>query len=203
MLDVKEPSRGSLGRADVAVIREVLKQTDGRVPVSAALGEWRERDSRSEEEILSLGLRFVKWGFTGYPDRLPPEAIERRASLPPGTEMVFVCYGDWQSVNAPSPRTIIQTASEHDFKVILFDTYTKDGSSIRKHLPFAEVGEFITAARSRGIETVLAGSLTAESIQELKPLQPAWFAVRGAACGDGDRKGMIDEKRVRELKRIV
>jgi (5-formylfuran-3-yl)methyl phosphate synthase len=203
LLDVKEPSRGSLGRANADVIQGIVRQAGGRVPVSAALGEWQERDPRAEEEILSLGLRFVKWGFTGYPDRLPLEAVERRPSLPTGTEMVLVCYGDWQSVNAPSPRTIIQSAFEHDFKVILFDTFTKDGSSILRHLDFAELSEFVSAARSRGIEAVLAGSLTAESIRDLKPLQPAWFAVRGAACGDGDRKGMIDENRVRELKRIV
>ena len=42
LIDVKEPSRGPLGRADAGVIRYVVKAVGGRAPVSAALGELKE-----------------------------------------------------------------------------------------------------------------------------------------------------------------
>ena len=39
LIDVKEPARGSLGRAKGSVIRDVVLRIAGQVPVSAALGE--------------------------------------------------------------------------------------------------------------------------------------------------------------------
>src|SRR5690242_18461623 len=39
LIDVKEPARGSLGRADAATLTDVLRMVAGRRPVSAALGE--------------------------------------------------------------------------------------------------------------------------------------------------------------------
>ena len=40
LIDIKEPSRGSLGRADWAVVTETVRQVAGRVPVSVAMGDW-------------------------------------------------------------------------------------------------------------------------------------------------------------------
>ena len=39
VIDIKEPGRGPLGRADEATWRAVRAEVAGRVPVSAALGE--------------------------------------------------------------------------------------------------------------------------------------------------------------------
>jgi len=61
LIDVKEPSRGPLGAADSEVIGDVLRAVDGRVPVSAALGEfvaWRDRP-------VPRGLHYAKWGMAG------------------------------------------------------------------------------------------------------------------------------------------
>src|SRR5262249_54305435 len=42
LIDIKEPSHGSLGRADDAAVTAVLQAVGGRKPVSAAFGELRE-----------------------------------------------------------------------------------------------------------------------------------------------------------------
>ena len=39
IIDVKEPSRGALGRADDTIIADIVRSVAGRAPVSAALGE--------------------------------------------------------------------------------------------------------------------------------------------------------------------
>jgi len=65
LIDVKEPSRGPLGTADSDVIAEVLRAVNGRVPVSAALGEfvaWQDR-------FVPRGLHYAKWGMAGQNDR--------------------------------------------------------------------------------------------------------------------------------------
>jgi uncharacterized protein (UPF0264 family) len=59
LIDVKEPSRGALGRADDQVIRDVIEAVGGRVPVSAALGELAE----AVPQTIPVGLTFAKWGL--------------------------------------------------------------------------------------------------------------------------------------------
>src|SRR5262245_16212587 len=39
LIDVKEPTRGALGRAENAVVADVVTKVAGRRPISAALGE--------------------------------------------------------------------------------------------------------------------------------------------------------------------
>ncbi len=63
VIDVKEPSRGSLGRADDATIDEVVRVVAGRRPVSAALGELH--DFGEWPECLPQ-LQFVKWGLSKF-----------------------------------------------------------------------------------------------------------------------------------------
>src|SRR5438128_1572682 len=71
LIDVKEPSRGPLGRADDTTIAAVVKQVAGRRPVSAALGELpayeETRSARVSDpadlvtEGLPAGLRYIKF----------------------------------------------------------------------------------------------------------------------------------------------
>ena len=58
IIDVKEPSRGPLGRADDMVIRAVLAAAADRVPVSAACGELIEPQTPAPH-----GLAFTKVGL--------------------------------------------------------------------------------------------------------------------------------------------
>src|SRR6266478_5781453 len=62
LIDVKEPGRGSLGRAEDAVIAAVIAAVAARRPVSAALGELMEEGS---QPFSGPGLSFVKWGLAG------------------------------------------------------------------------------------------------------------------------------------------
>src|ERR1700678_3944537 len=66
LIDVKEPNRGSLGRADDAVIAAVVAIVAGRRPVSAAMGELRDRGP----PFPGPELAYQKWGLSGCGGRL-------------------------------------------------------------------------------------------------------------------------------------
>src|SRR5262245_15500947 len=70
IIDIKEPSHGSLGRANDRTIQEIIGVVKGRRLVSVALGEWQDRpalphfdgwwlakvgfaDNRDNHEVLS------------------------------------------------------------------------------------------------------------------------------------------------------
>src|SRR4051794_20645147 len=62
VIDVKEPRRGPLGRADDATVAAVVAAVAGRRPVSAALGELADAGAAAP---AVPGLAFVKWGLAG------------------------------------------------------------------------------------------------------------------------------------------
>src|SRR5215472_5029815 len=68
VIDVKEPARGSLGRASDRTIAEVVCFVAGKRPVSAALGELA-KSLAVEWPRANLFLAYVKWGLAGYEDR--------------------------------------------------------------------------------------------------------------------------------------
>src|SRR5947199_258894 len=102
LLDVKEPARGPLGKADERVIEEVVRCAVGRVPVSAALGELRDVSKpreASDTSRLPPGITYGKLGLAGcgcWPDwpKRWAAALER---LPGGVTPVAVAYADWRS----------------------------------------------------------------------------------------------------------
>jgi hypothetical protein len=202
IIDIKDPSRGSLGRADLTEIEAIQQMIADRVPVSSALGEWKEWSEELLPSIRSLGLSFVKWGFAGTPEaprKFPAGFEEARRLLEPRTRVVLTAYADWERANSPAPSTIVAWAIESQFSVVLIDTWRKDGMHLLDWLPKEILHSMITELHKANVRVALAGSLTCELIKELKPLAPDWFAVRTAACRNAERNNEIDSALVRGI----
>jgi uncharacterized protein (UPF0264 family) len=204
LIDVKEPDHGSLGRATSEVIAEVLDLVAARRPVSAALGELAE----SENAFPDLPrLTFVKWGLAGmqsepdWPDRL--RQVHQRLQTTGPCRLVVAAYGDWRRAKAPLPLDVVYFAVRERAGGLLLDTWHKDGSTLLDWVSMAEMREWRELCRSSGVCLALAGSLGAAAIRALLPVQPDWFAVRGAVCAQGQRRGAIDEGRIRELVELL
>ena len=125
ILDIKEPLRGPLGRADVDTIAEIQHEVGNSVPVSVALGELVDCDPTQLEELPPVA--FAKFGLSklgALPDwkALWAQCISR---LPLGTQPVAVIYADWQSCGAPSPEEIVAAAQDISCRAILVDTFEK------------------------------------------------------------------------------
>lgn len=199
LLDVKEPARGPLGRADDDTIRAVLAAVAGRRPVSAALGELIERAA----DYPGPGLAFVKRGLGGCGGRADwgRELLQAIAAGGHGdpSRGVGVAYADWQSVQAPPPAEVCAFACTRRLGAFLLDTARKDGRTLLDWLTPEEIGQLCRACRRTGVRVALAGSLGTEQIDRLRPAEPDWFAVRGAVCHAGRRESAIDPERVRHL----
>jgi uncharacterized protein (UPF0264 family) len=211
LIDVKEPTRGPLGRADAPAIAAVVEAVAGRAPVSAALGELRECPLVGVAADLPDGLRFVKWGLSGmlrggWNGSLVLARLafagRRRDKKYTGPECVVVAYADWVPAEAPRPADIVAGLKESWVKTVLVDTFQKNGSTLLDWLSVEEITALVRTCQDAGVKVALAGSLTAVEIERLRGVRPDWFAVRGAAC-DGGRGGTISEHRVRALADLV
>jgi uncharacterized protein (UPF0264 family) len=190
VIDVKNPARGSLGRADGEVIAAIVGRVAGRKPVSAAMGELAERPLPPPVD----GLDFVKWGLAGYADRdWRRDLTEAARGL---NSPVAVAYADWRRANAPAPDEVTAYAIQHRWSAVLFDTWRKDGATLFDWLPAPDLARLTQPLHAARLRFALAGSLAFEHLPLLTPLNPDWLAVRGAVCRQGDRGAVLDGERV-------
>lgn len=208
IIDVKEPSRGSLGRADDDVIQTVVEAVAGRRPVSAALGEWVDGPRLTSVH----GLAFVKWGLAGCARRTDwRAALDRWLDSKTGPQIVLTAYADWQSAHAPSVEEVFSHACERPGSVLLIDTHCKDASNPRQKrrptlldwISVADVEDLCARARAASVRIALAGSLGEAEIRELQAARPEWFAVRGTVCADADRGASVEVDKVRRLVELL
>jgi len=205
LIDVKEPTRGPLGTAEAEVVAAVVERVAGRVPVSAALGEWSANAITEAHWHLELKLDFVKWGLAGYTPTpgWGEDLLDTRRQLPAGMEMVAVAYADWERAKSVPPVELVRFAKRFRFRALLLDTFGKDGKTLLDFLSPAEVGELVESAARVGMKTAVGGSLRPEQVKQLKGVTPDWYAVRASACAAGKRDGVIDAARVRKWKDAI
>jgi uncharacterized protein (UPF0264 family) len=204
LVDVKEPTRGALGRADDAVVVDVVQRVAGRRPVSAALGELR-----SWRDLLPpAGLAFVKWDLAGYAgttrwmDELAALAARVECARP-GCRTVAVAYADWRLAQAPEPDEVCAFAVQQRLGALLLDTWNKDGATLLDWLSVDEIVRLCRACHGAGVALALAGSLREREIRSLRIVQADWIAVRGATCAAGERTGGIVQEQVRALANLL
>jgi (5-formylfuran-3-yl)methyl phosphate synthase len=204
VIDVKEPDRGPLGRAEPEVWQAVRRVVPPSIPVSVALGElldWREPHALDPASFA--GLTYRKLGLAGC-GALPisewAEAWSRlRRAWGAGPAWVAVVYIDWEQAKAPPPDAVLDMALSTGCAGVLVDTWDKMRPS-----PVSLACElWLRRVQNAGLFVALAGGLDAAAIARLAPLRPDWFAVRSAACAGSDRRATIDRDRVTRLVRAL
>ena len=227
ILDVKEPSFGSLGKADNDVIEQVLQTglTAG-IPVSAALGEVTDYSPMPRSENLNEGLpeslsqlSFTKLGLAGLSrdikwsarwqdtmSLLTESFSEDRASV---HQWVAVIYADWVQATAPSPDAIVdcvlssRLSSDTQIAGVLVDTWSKRSGRLLDALDVEHLHDLAAAIQRSGRFFAVAGRLTSSMLPELNSIQPDIVAIRSAACRNEDRTSTVDETAVREFRASV
>ncbi|NNJ28097.1 hypothetical protein LzC2_42080 [Planctomycetes bacterium LzC2] len=230
IIDVKEPSRGSLGRADEAVWAEVAAVCDAtgdspKAALSVALGEAKDRPTLLETPLIPPGATWAKLGLSGTLPPDEPPAGDEKANGGEGPRWpwdwldarfqyeaiameegafgwVAVAYADHAACAAPAPADVLAEASAVGCGVLLIDTFHKDGRGLFDHRSDEELTKLGDAAKAAGLRFALAGSLTLETVPRALACGADVIAVRGAAC-DGDRTGGLSEAKVRALKAIM
>ena len=186
VIDIKEPLRGPLGRADFTVWNDVSGIVPRSVRVSVALGELHEWSTDEGLERIPrdvwTSLAYCKLGLANA----PPDWIDRWRELRQRLSetnsatpaWVAVVYVDWKAAGAPAPEAVIDEASTIDAcRGVLFDTWDKSRCSgmtlaWRPH---------VDRVRDSGRFVALAGSLDVEAIGRLAKLRARH--LRGARGG--------------------
>jgi len=206
IIDIKEPAEGSLGEAPVAVRQEVVRAVGGKTPVSAALGELRQRP-RDWELDHQRGISLYKLGLSGvgqedWRGMLDCSRDLVRRGSGGEAELVAVAYADWERAASPEPQAVLEHALQLEFSYFLVDTFDKSGGDLSASLDWSRVAVLARLARAGGVRFVAAGKLGAGEFSAAAAAGVDVIAVRGAAT-IGARTASIDRQAVSELSRLV
>lgn len=211
ILDIKEPSRGSLGMADVVAISAIVREAreiHSDVTISAALGEvvdW----SDMPPPAIPTGIALAKLGTAGLGGDLEWRArwSEIRADFSTSaTEKlawVAVAYADAEAAVAPTIDDIVMAAVEEECAGVLVDTYTKSGRSLFDWISPDELKRLAVRVQSAGLFFVLAGQLRTTDLAQVAEVAPDIVAVRSAVCVAGDRENGITPEAVVHFRKSL
>ncbi len=224
LIDVKDPTAGSLGAATAAAVAGVAATVRGSVPWTVAAGELRDEIAApgTIERWLGTiaagvggsvggGPAAVKVGLAGLAQTAwQPAFRDLMAGLPATTARVAVAYADWERVEAPHPLEIVEQAqgssgvllNQGSSGVLLIDTADKSGPALLEACSEADLEAWVAAARSAGLAVALAGRLRLEAIPRLARLRPDVVALRSAVCSN-NRFGPVDVALVRRAAAAV
>jgi len=211
IIDVKEPSRGSLGRADAAVAAAVARASGGR-PVTIAVGELADGVAAVFRHVAAVEKRLADGGplprgVKAGPAGLSLAGWERsfaglRLGLPVGVEPVAVAYADWRRASSPRPEAIAEATANAGGQTLLVDTFDKHGPGLFPLLGAEGIARLVATAKQRGLAVALAGRLQAAEVVAAFAAGGDVVGVRSAACG-GQRDGVVTSDRVHDLATLV
>ncbi|TWT39898.1 hypothetical protein KOR42_50720 [Thalassoglobus neptunius] len=215
ILDIKDPSRGSLGPASGKTIEDCLslktkfaRQPESSVHFSCACGEvsdesprWRDWNFDGRRvNFLKLGLSRLrnapnwtnKWNETR-------SEIEGQIGTADETRWVAVAYADELVAQSPPIEDVISAAADFGCAGVLIDTFSKQSGRLREIVADDVIERYCHRIHSHGLFCALAGKLQPKDIAPLSVFPVDIIAVRTAACENGDRNGHISEKQIRTL----
>jgi len=219
ILDVKDPSAGSLGRPQPHVLANVaalLQRIRPQAALSVAWGELMD-DQAQPPGCLPSPIGWVKIGLAGCADqplwqqrlrewclRAGKGADCRESAAPmPALRLVVASYADFHAARAPAPQAVLEAALDTGCAGVLLDTFSKQGGRLKDFISPRALADWLTTARRHGLQTAVAGSLTVDDLEWIVPLRPDIVAIRSAACRDGRRAAPIDAQAVQHFQQSL
>lgn len=216
ILDVKEPAHGSLGMADIQVIRDIAnrvaifgEELRSAPPISVALGELHEWMEQGDLPALPPEVVFAKLGLSRLNShgRWPSDWLRVREKFNEHRDQplrwVGVAYADSQAAQAPSIDEVIGEAVDSRCVGLLIDTFTKRGPTLLDLILPAELEKIAGRCHSAGLFFAVAGRLSLSDLQKLSDITADVLAIRSAACVASDRESQVESSRVAAFRQAM
>ncbi|SIT38520.1 conserved hypothetical protein [Paraburkholderia ribeironis] len=193
LIDLKEPNAGALGGLAISEITRIASLLRARYPVrpiSAAIGDV-PADALDEIatrviEVSDAGIDYVKVGVAGGP--AARRCIDQLAGLPATVVPVLLC-------DSGIDDELVSHTAALGFAGVMFDTASKDGSTLFDHVDVETLGRWLRLTRERGAMGGIAGALGWAQLEQIRALAPDVAGFRTALCSDG-RRSRLDPQRV-------
>ncbi len=205
IVDIKNPSRGSLGIPDIDILTDIATKICNAYECSAAIGDLNSPSPLipyTAFAISLLGLNYIKAGLeVGNRDT----GIEIGRSIVEGISLssrrarvVLVGYADYLRISSIDPISVAEIAYNVGADGVMIDTRIKDGRNTFQFLDYSYLKRFISMAKNYNLFTAIAGGLGIEHICKAIELGFDVIGFRGAVCDNG-RMGSISQDRINRI----
>jgi uncharacterized protein (UPF0264 family) len=207
IIDVKNPTEGSLGANFPWVIRSVVEAINSKTPVSATIGDFNFKPGTASLAALGAaasGADYIKVGLFDIQTKeqaleLAQCVVKSVKDYDPTKNVVISGYADYKRINSIPVNEIPSICSKAGADVAMMDTGVKDGRSTFEFMSNEQLSQFTESTRELGLISAIAGSLKFEDVDALNKIDPDIIGIRGCVCG-GDRNSTIQQQLVEELK---
>jgi len=199
IIDLKDPSAGTLGAVSPEVVRATVARVAGQRQTSAVTGDLPmqpEPMRDAAETMAATGVDYVKIGI--FPSEGARAVIGALKEVARRTKLVAVLFADL----APD-FDLIEDCGDAGFAGAMLDTAQKGGGRLIEHLDLLSLEKCIGRCRAGGLIAGLAGSLEAPDVPRLLPLKPNLLGFRSALCRAGDRKSELDTNAVAIIRGLI
>jgi hypothetical protein len=212
ILDVKNPTEGSLGANFPWVIAAIRQAVPSKISVSASIGDFPDLPGSAALAsfgAIKAGAEIVKVGLRGPKNARDAvwflrKVVEAARSADKSARVAACAYGDFERAKTIDPSSLPEIAERGGVDIAMLDTAIKDRRPLLEFLGVEDLRKFVAGARSRGLLAALSGSLGIRELRLLRQLAPDIIGLRGVACEGGNRKsGRISESKVRRLKKLL
>jgi Uncharacterized protein conserved in archaea len=212
IVDVKNPTEGSLGAAEPWRIRNIRNVTPPDVPISVAIGDAPMLPGTMALAALGAAcckIQYVKVGLYGTQNALQAETLLRavcrsvRESFPT-TKIIAAGYADAKKHGAVEPHALPALADRAQADGCMLDTIAKGHAvSLFTLLDQVQLQSFVQECRQLHLISGLAGSLHVADMPRVLALGPDIVGVRSAVCGGDRSNGKVQAQAVAELKALL
>ncbi|MEM4506161.1 MAG: (5-formylfuran-3-yl)methyl phosphate synthase [Ignisphaera sp.] len=210
IIDVKDPSTGSLGLPEFAVLKDVVNivKSYSSKEVSMALGDisgYCKKLSYVAFSASMLNVDYLKLGIAlkdiDEIKRIIMSVSEAIDSLS-RPKLVVVGYADFRYEGFIEPTVLIDIAIATKVQGVMIDTFRKNGINTFNLLTIDYLRNFVTFAHNQGLLAAIAGGINMEHLPLCAKLGFDVVGVRGAVCV-GKRTDRISRERVKLFKELL
>jgi|YelNatPaOPRAMG01_1025707.scaffolds.fasta_scaffold37928_2 uncharacterized protein (UPF0264 family) len=212
ILDVKNPSEGALGAAHPTLIRKIVEIVEGKVEVSATIGDLPNLPGTASLAALgaaSLGVNYVKAGL--YDVKNFDEALKMASWIVKAAKefysklKIIICgYADHAFLGSLNPLNLPIIAEKAEADGILIDIKNKSSKNLFYYLSFEELRSLVKEAHEYGLTVALAGSLGLNDVEKVKRLEADIIGVRRSICDTTNwLNGRVKSEKVKSLFEVV
>jgi len=212
ILDIKNPGEGSLGAAFPWTTKEIKESIPRNTRISIAIGDIFNLPGTISLAVwgaLAFSPDYIKVGLKGIKNKREAKYLLEKlvktvkSSRSPSTKIVAAGYADYKKIGSICPLHIPDIASKSGVKVVMIDTFIKNGRSILDIMPISEITRFVDKCHKNKLTAAIAGSLALKHVAEVKKTGVDFIGVRGAVCSGNKRTNDLKTHLVRNFYKKV
>lgn len=200
IIDLKQPAQGALGALPVTEVAAIVRALKPQATLSATIGDLPlvpEVIVPAVEAMVATGVDFVKIGFFPGGDCIATlHALQLYTRQ--DQQLIAVLFAD-----GATDFSVLNAIAAAGFSGVMLDTMDKRAGRLMDHLPIKILQDFCKCARDLNMLSGLAGSLRAEDVALLQPLNPDYLGFRGALCSQHQRTSAIDRQRLAQIRQLL